>query len=75
MADGKLLTPEDLMLSSDSPNMPINLRQVRSNAEKNAILRALSMVDNNISNAAKMLGVTRPTLYDLIKKYSINTED
>ncbi len=75
MADGKLLTPEDLMLSSESPNMPINLRQVRSNAEKNAILRALSMVDNNISNAAKMLGVTRPTLYDLIKKYSINTED
>ncbi len=75
MADGKLLTPENLMLSTESPNMPINLRQVRSNAEKNAILRALNMTDNNISNAAKMLGVTRPTLYDLIKKYSINTED
>ncbi len=70
MADDKLLSSEDLGLVSDE-SLNINLRQVRQNAEKNAILRALAIKEGNISAASKLLGVTRPTLYDLIKKYNI----
>jgi two-component system NtrC family response regulator len=70
MADGKLISPEDLGISVGD-GLEINLRQVRQNAEKNAILRALSLSDSNISATAKLLGVTRPTLYDLLKRYNI----
>lgn len=70
MCDDKQVTSEDLgLISSESLN--INLRQVRHSAERNAILRALAMTESNISATAKLLGVTRPTLYDLIKKYNI----
>lgn len=74
MADGKHITREDLGLA-EAGELSLNLRHVRQEAEINAILRALSMTDNNISAAAKLLGVTRPTFYDLIKKYNmlINT--
>lgn len=70
MSDDKLVSSEDLGLVSEE-SLNINLRQVRHNAEKNAILRALAMKEGNISAASKLLGVTRPTLYDLIKKYNI----
>ncbi|TVZ40081.1 two-component system NtrC family response regulator [Alteromonadaceae bacterium 2753L.S.0a.02] len=71
MCEDKLITSEDLGLVSDE-SLNLNLRQVRYNAERAAILRALSMSDHNISATAKLLGVTRPTLYDLMKKYNIN---
>jgi len=74
MAEGKQLTPEDLMLQFSDEGMPLNLREVRYTAEKNAIVRALGMSNNNISSTAKLLGVTRPTLYDLIKKHNIQIE-
>lgn len=71
MADGKHITREDLGLA-EAGELSLNLRHVRQEAERGAILRALSMTDNNISAAAKLLGVTRPTFYDLIKKYDMN---
>ncbi len=71
MADGKYVTREDLGLA-EAGELSLNLRHVRQEAERGAILRALSMTDNNISAAAKLLGVTRPTFYDLIKKYDVN---
>jgi two-component system NtrC family response regulator len=71
MAEGKYITREDLGLVS-AGELSLNLRHVRQEAEKNAILRALSMTDNNISAAAKLLGITRPTFYDLIKKYDMS---
>jgi two-component system, NtrC family, response regulator len=70
MADTKYISREDLGLA-EAGELSLNLRQVRQEAEQNAILRALSMTDNNISAAAKLLGVTRPTFYDLIKKYDM----
>jgi two-component system, NtrC family, response regulator len=70
MADGKHVTREDLGLA-EAGELSLNLRHVRQEAERGAILRALSMTDNNISAAAKLLGVTRPTFYDLIKKYDM----
>lgn len=70
MADDKLISSEDLGISSEE-TLNINLRQVRQNAERAAILRALTMTESNISATSKLLGVTRPTLYDLMKKYNI----
>ncbi|MCP3908890.1 MAG: PEP-CTERM-box response regulator transcription factor [Oceanicoccus sp.] len=70
MCDTKHITPDDLSISKVE-NFSINLRQVRQEAEKSAINRALSMTDGNYSAAAKLLGVTRPTLYDLVKKYDL----
>lgn len=73
MADGKHITREDLGLA-EAGELSLNLRHVRQEAERGAILRALSMTDNNISAAAKLLGVTRPTFYDLIKKYDMSQQ-
>lgn len=72
MAETPLITLEDLELAaSDQEAMPLNLKQVRGEAERRAILRALNHADANISDTAKMLGVTRPTLYSLMEKYDI----
>lgn len=70
MSDTKNIDNEDLDLS-DEIELSINLRSVRQNAEINAINAALSLADGNMSACAKLLGITRPTLYDLIKKYDI----
>jgi two-component system NtrC family response regulator len=71
MCEEKYITPIDLALTA--PNeLSINLRYVRQEAERIAIKQALSMADGNYSAAAKLLGITRPTLYDLVKKYDIN---
>ena len=70
MAEGKYITREDLGLA-EAGELSLNLRHVRQEAEKSAILRALSMTDHNVSAAAKLLGITRPTFYDLIKKYEM----
>lgn len=72
MAEGALITLEDLELSApEDETMPLNLKQVRGEAERRAILRALNHADSNISETAKNLGVTRPTLYSLMEKYDI----
>ena len=70
MCEDKLVTPADLQLATPE-GLSINLRHVRQEAEKVAINRALSLADGNYSAAAKLLGITRPTLYDLVKKYDI----
>ena len=70
MAEDKLVGSQDLGIAAPE-TLSINLRQVRQTAEKNAIMRALTVTESNISATAKLLGVTRPTLYDLLKKYNI----
>jgi len=72
MSEDKFISPLDLALPI-TQSLNINLRDVRQQAEVKAIKKALSATDNNLSSAAKLLGVTRPTLYDLLKKYSIQT--
>lgn len=71
MAEGKYITRDDIGLA-EAGDLSLNLRHVRQEAEKNAMIRALSVADNNISMAAKLLGITRPTFYDLAKKYEMN---
>ncbi len=70
MAEGKVLSAADLDLGGvDEEMVPFNLRAVRDVAERAAIGRALSMSEHNISAAARQLGVSRPTLYDLMKHH------
>jgi two-component system NtrC family response regulator len=72
MTDEAQIGVEDLDLAYNSESvMPFNLKEVRDVAETQAIRRALSYSNNNISNTAKLLGVTRPTLYSLFEKYKI----
>lgn len=72
MADGALVTAEDLELEDiESQEFPFNLRQVREEAEIQAIKRALVFSDNKVAQAAELLGVSRPTLYDLMDKHGL----
>jgi two-component system, NtrC family, response regulator len=73
MADGKSVTAEDLDLLSGGGEqpMPINLRSARESVDRKVIRQALARTDNNISGAAKLLGISRPTLYDLLKQYHL----
>ncbi len=71
MCDNKYISAQDLGLTeADSPLL--NLKEARQRAEVAALKNALASTDNNISATAKLLGVTRPTLYDLMKKYQLN---
>ena len=75
MAEGKQVTTTDLGLSEiDTEGPDLNLREARRSAETRAITRALVHSSGNISRAAKMLGITRPTLYDLLDKYGIKAQ-
>ena len=74
MAEGTQITLNDLQLKQNCQQpLPLNLKQVREHAERKAIQRALSHTDNNVSEAAKELGVTRPTLYSLFEKYGLKS--
>jgi two-component system NtrC family response regulator len=75
MADGKLVTAADLDLPTcpgEEP-LPINLRAVREAADRRAIVEALARTDGNISATARLLGISRPTLYDLLKAYDLQS--
>ncbi|MGH6783292.1 MAG: helix-turn-helix domain-containing protein, partial [Sphingomicrobium sp.] len=73
MAEGKAITAADLDLGGEQGegSAPINLRAAREIADRRAIHQALTRTEHNISGAAKLLGISRPTLYDLIKQYSL----
>ncbi|WP_027950129.1 PEP-CTERM-box response regulator transcription factor [Haliea salexigens] len=73
MAEGSQVTAEDLELDVDANEeaLPLNLRQVRDAAERGAIIRALGHAGDNVSEAAALLGVTRPTLYTMLEKYGL----
>ena len=61
-------------MSGDERGESLNLREVRAKAESKAIRVALTKSFGNVSKAAELLGVTRPTLYDLISKYGLSAE-
>lgn len=75
MAEGKQVTADDLGISTgDAVPESLNLREVRQSAESKAIRAALMKNFGNISRAAEQLGVTRPTLYDLLGKYGLSAD-
>ena len=73
MADGKLVTAADLDLDGKSEEAAaLNLRSARELADRKAIRQALARADGNISSASRLLGISRPTLYDLLKSYDLH---
>ncbi|WP_336986610.1 PEP-CTERM-box response regulator transcription factor [Altererythrobacter aquiaggeris] len=73
MAEGKLVSAEDLdMTNADSADdQPLNLKTAREEADRKVIRHALARAEGNISSTARMLGISRPTLYDLLKQYDL----
>jgi two-component system NtrC family response regulator len=75
MAEGKLLDSDDLELSSTSEQGPdLDLRSARMRAERQVIQMALARSNGVLSTAAKLLGVSRPTLYGLMEVHGIEGE-
>jgi len=77
MTDGILVECEDLdiSISESTDTAPLNLKQIREEAECKAILRALQHSNQSISDTAKLLGITRPTLYSMFEKYNIHPKN
>jgi two-component system, NtrC family, response regulator len=70
MAEGSQISVDDLSLTA-TVKEPVNLREVREDAERKAIIKVLGRVDGNMLRAAELLGVSRPTLYDLINRHNL----
>lgn len=79
MSEGNHIEMEDLEFSAKNnagdkdptKSTSLNLRQIRDDAERQAIIRALNWCNGNVAQAADMLGISRPTLYDLVNKYGL----
>ena len=74
MADGSQITSDDLglkNLAQDQIDDSLDLRLIRDAAEKKAIVAALGRVNGNMVKAAELLGVSRPTLYDLMHRLGL----
>jgi two-component system NtrC family response regulator len=71
MAEGKTVSAADLDLEAAGDALPINLKAAREAADRRAIRHAMARADGNISNTARLLGISRPTLYDLMKAYDL----
>ncbi|MEE4299899.1 MAG: PEP-CTERM-box response regulator transcription factor [Pseudomonadales bacterium] len=73
LCDENRITVEDLELEApeQQESHPFNLRAVRDEAERQAVGRAMAMSNDNITQAARTLGVTRPTLYNLLRKFGM----
>jgi two-component system NtrC family response regulator len=73
MADGKLVTALDLDLPAPDENSdnPLNLKTAREATDRRVIRHALARSEGNISGTARLLGISRPTLYDLLKQYDL----
>ena len=77
MTDGRNVSAEDLELEGANINLPegsLNLKQIRDAAEKTACQQAIQSAAGNMAKAARILGVTRPTLYALTEKHGITSE-
>jgi len=74
MSEGPLVSARDLDLTAPEAVRTLDLREARRRAERDAIETALAQAEGNISRAAKLLGVSRPTLYDLVQEHGISVK-
>jgi len=74
MADAKLVSAADLDLGEpgEAMAMALNIKTAREVADRKVIRHALARSEGNISSTAKLLGISRPTLYDLLKQYDLH---
>ena len=81
IADGDLITAENLELGegaavgenemADGDQRMLTLKEIRQNADRKALEEVLAQVNGNVSQAAKVLGISRPTLYDLMRLHKV----
>jgi len=71
MADGAVISAADVGLRVETKDSLLNLRQVREEAERQAVTRALGRVNGNLTKAAELLGISRPTLYELLDRFGL----
>ena len=71
LAEGNRISAEDLGLDERSNIQSLNLREARENTERHIIQRALDIHDNNVTHASEAMGISRPSLYKLVKKLGL----
>ncbi|HLT25191.1 MAG TPA: PEP-CTERM-box response regulator transcription factor [Zeimonas sp.] len=71
MADGASITADDLGLQVSDEAPMLNLRVAREEAERQAVLKVMARVEGNVARAADLLGISRPTLYDLLNRFGL----
>jgi two-component system NtrC family response regulator len=73
MAEHNQITARDLELGGNSPDelATFNLREIRDRCDRQAVARALNHVGGKVSQAADLLGISRPTMYDLLRKFNL----
>jgi two-component system NtrC family response regulator len=75
MTDGPLLSPVDLGLAIPDEAPPsLDIRAARARAERDVIQAAMAQTGQNLSQTAKLLGVSRPTLYDLLREHQLSAD-
>jgi len=75
LAEGKQISSRDLGFEEDAQKLSLDLRSARESAERSVIKRALLVNNHNMSQAAKTLGVSRPSLYNLMNKLGMSGSD
>jgi len=75
VTEGDQITPAELELGTapDHVRQPrlMTLKEARTQAERQALLDVFGQVEGNVSQAAKILGISRPTLYDLLRQHNV----
>ncbi len=74
LAEGNRIDVMDLGINQDVEPVPLNLREAREQIELKIIQRALAIHNNNISHTAAALDVSRPALYQMMKKLGLNSD-
>jgi two-component system NtrC family response regulator len=75
MTEGPLLSAADLGLSAPGEEaQSLTIRDARARAEREVLQLALAQSGSNLSKAAKLLGISRPTLYDLMQQHQIGLD-